>query len=92
VARELRIMAEVVYILCTITSAGCALLLLRQARQSGGALLFWSGIAFVCFAVANVLLFLDLVVFLQADLKLVRNVVTLAGIGTLLYGLIWETS
>ena len=83
-------MAQLVYILCAVTSIVCAGLLLRNARRSPTRFLFWSGAGFVLFAIANILLFVDLVVVQGMDLLLLRNLVTLSGICLLLYALIWE--
>jgi len=86
-------MAEAVYILCALTAAACAALLLRGYKRSGHRLLFWSGLCFVLLFLNNVLLVLDKVIYPgpQLDLSLVRSVVSLLGVGTLLYGLIWES-
>jgi hypothetical protein len=83
-------MAELVYILCGMTSIGCAVLLLRQYRATRGKLLFWSAGCFFCFAITNVLLFVDLVILPGVDLSLIRSLITLAGIVMLLAALIWE--
>jgi hypothetical protein len=83
---------QLVYILCGLTSIVCALLLFRQYRVKRGGLLFWSTLCFVCFAITNVLLFVDLVMFPQVDLSVVRNAITLAGMMMLLYGLIREST
>lgn len=81
-------MAFFVYILCAVTSVACSVLLLRQYRRSRSALLFNSGIAFLCFATANVVLFIDLVVLPEVDLKIWRNLVNLTGVILLLFTLI----
>lgn len=83
-------MAEAVYILCTLTSAACALLLLRGYGRSGMRLLLWSGLCFVALAVSNLVLFVDLVVAPGKDMSLVRSGLGLVGVATLLYGLIWD--
>jgi drug/metabolite transporter superfamily protein YnfA len=83
-------MAAFVYILCALTSVLCAVLLLRASRRTPTRLLFWSGNSFICLALANVLLFVDLVMVPNYDLLLLRNVITLSGVVMLLYGLIWE--
>jgi hypothetical protein len=83
-------MAAFVYILCALTSLVCAILLLRGAGRSPSRLLFWSGYSFICFALANILLFVDLVMVPDRDLIILRNIVTLTGVTMLLYGLIWE--
>ena len=84
-------MAEAVYILCALTSLACAVLLLRGYGRSRTRLLLWSGLCFVWLAVSNVLLFLDLVIFPEGDLAFWRSASALVGIGTLLYGLIWDS-
>jgi Family of unknown function (DUF5985) len=83
-------MAEFVYILCTLTSAICAGLLLRAYRANKTALLFWSSICFIGFALNNALLLVDLYVVPDADLFLIRTGFALAGVCALLYGLIFE--
>jgi hypothetical protein len=83
-------MAAFVYILCALTTVLCAALLLRSSRRSPSRLLFWSGNSFICLALANILLFVDLVVVQDRDLIIFRNIVTLTGVSMLLYGLIWE--
>lgn len=85
-------MAQTVYILCGITSLACAVLLFRQYRRTGGGLLFWSTLCFVCFAATNILLFIDLVMLPQIDLSPLRSGLTLAGMLMLLYGLIREST
>jgi hypothetical protein len=85
-------MAKVVYLLCALTSIGCAILLFRQYRRTRGGLLFWSTWCFASFALTNVLLFVDLVLLPETDLSVVRSSLTLAGMLMLLYGLIRETT
>jgi hypothetical protein len=82
--------AILVYILCATTSAACSFLLLRHYKRSRSRLLLWSGISFICFALSNALLFVDLILLPNVDLSLWRNLATLAGLGILLYGLISE--
>ena len=85
-------MAKVVYVLCALTSIGCAILLFRQYQRTRGGLLFWSTWCFACFALTNVLLFVDLVMLPERDLSVIRSSLTLAGMLMLLYGLIRETT
>jgi hypothetical protein len=80
----------IVYLLCAITSAACAILLLRGYRQSSARLLLWSGLAFAGFTLNNVLLIVDKRVLLQLDLSALRSATVLFGLAFLLYGLIWE--
>ena len=83
-------MPQLVYALCGLTSVICALLLYRQYRSTPGQLLFWSAVCFGCLAFSNVLLFIDLVMLPQVDLSMLRNLITLLGVGMLLAALIWE--
>jgi hypothetical protein len=84
--------AQLVYVLCGLTSVACAILLYRQYQRTRGRLLFWSTWCFVCFALTNVLLFIDLVVLPQQDLSPHRSVITLVGMVMLLYGMIREST
>ena len=83
-------MAKIVYILCGLTSVLCAGLLYRRFRSTRGSLLLWSTWCFVCLALTNVLLFVDLIIFPAVDLSVLRSSITLAGMVMLLFGLIRE--
>jgi hypothetical protein len=83
-------MAEVVYLLCAITSIGCAIMLLRGYANSRVRLLLWSGLCFVGLAINNIILFIDLVIVTNVDLSLWRSLTSLGGLILLLYGLIWD--
>ncbi|HYE00887.1 MAG TPA: DUF5985 family protein [Alphaproteobacteria bacterium] len=82
---------SIVYLLCFVTSVICMLLLLRGYRQSGARLLLWSALCFVALAANNFFLFLDVVVLPDANLLPLRHAASLAAVGVLLYGFIWET-
>lgn len=82
----------IVYLLCALTSWLCAVLLLRAYIHRHAPLLFWSGAAFCAFGMSNIMLFVDLVLVPDINMSLVRNIITLCGIGLLLRGLIWEGS
>lgn len=85
-------MAETVYLLCAVTSVVCALMLLRGYRASRTSLLFWSSLCFAGLAVNNVLLFLDLVLFVQQiDLSVWRSGIAVGSMMMLLFALIWES-
>jgi hypothetical protein len=84
------IMAEVVYILCALTSLACAFLLGRAYWLNRVSLLFWSTICFSALAVNNILLSVDLLVFPGFDLQPIRTLLALIGVSTLLYGLVIE--
>jgi Family of unknown function (DUF5985) len=86
-------MAEVVYVLCALTSAVCAALLLRAWLRTRVRLLLWSTLCFVLLTVNNVLLVVDLVVVgPDTDLAELRTGTGLAGLLLLLYGLIYDRS
>jgi hypothetical protein len=84
-------MAKAVFVLCALTSASCALLLLRGYGRSGARLLLWSGLCFVGLALNNALLVVDRIVLPQIDLSLWRQLPATAGILLLIYGLVWDT-
>jgi hypothetical protein len=73
-----------------LTSLACTVLLLRAFAASGVRLLLWSGLCFVFLTLNNLILFLDLVVFPELDLRPYRLGTALVGVLFLLYGFIWE--
>lgn len=83
-------MAEIIYVLCTLTSLACASLLLLRYSSSGHRLLFWSGLCFVVMTINNLLLVFDKLVFPDIDLLPWRHVSALGAVALLLYGLIYE--
>jgi hypothetical protein len=83
-------MAEAVYLLCAITSIVCALLLFRGYRANRTRLLFFSSLCFMGLALNNVLLFVDLVIVPDVDMRLWRGASALAAMLVLLIGLIME--
>jgi hypothetical protein len=82
--------AEFVYVLCFLTSAAAAFLLLRAFGRTGGRILLWSGLCFSGLALNNALLFIDLVLVPDTDLGLFRSLTALAAVSLLVYGLIWD--
>jgi hypothetical protein len=48
-------------------------------------------VGFVGFAVGNVMLVADLLVFPERNLQLWRDLPTLAGVIVLVYGLVWDS-
>ncbi|HEX3704947.1 MAG TPA: DUF5985 family protein [Vicinamibacterales bacterium] len=83
--------AEGVYLLCALTSAGCALALLRMYRRRRTAILLWSSLCFVGLSMNNALLYLDLVILpTEVDLALARAIIGAASMLTLVGGLIWN--
>ena len=82
--------ADIVYVLCVLTSLACAVLLWRGYRRSSARLLMWSSLCFVGLALNNALLIVDLHVVPAVDLSIWRTVPALIGIALLVYGLVWD--
>ena len=83
-------MADVVYLLCAITSLLCAALLWRGYRRSRTRLLWASAACFVGLFLNNVMLLVDVRILPHIDLSLWRIVPALGGISVLLYGLVLD--
>ena len=80
-----------IYLLCLLTSAVCAWLLMRAWRRTRTTLLLWTAWCFVLLAVNNLLLVADLVILTEIDLAIPRQLATVAALGVLLVGFIRET-
>jgi hypothetical protein len=85
-------MADIVYVLCALTSALCAVLLLRRYAQTRVRLLVWSGLCFIGLALNNLLLIVDVHVVPEVDLSIVRALPAVVGVALLIYGLVWESA
>jgi len=84
-------MAEAVYLLCALTSLACGIMLFRAYRRSGQRFLLWASLCFVGLVLNNVLLWVDLAIIgPEIDLSVPRVATALAGIGLLVFGLVWE--
>ena len=79
-----------VYMLCFLTSGACAWLLARNYWRTGARMLLWSALCFVFLAGNNFVVFLDLLVLPGVDFRLVRHFLSLAAVGVLLFGFIWD--
>lgn len=84
-------MAFFVYLLCSVTSFGCALFLGRAYFKNKTKLLFWSSMCFIGVALNNILLSVDFILGPQYDLSMIRAWIILAGMVAMVYGLIWDT-
>lgn len=80
-----------IYVLCILTSAACSYLLLRGYWRSSTRLLFWSGLCFGFLSLNSIVVIFDILVFPSANLQVLRHAASLAAVGTLLFGLVWET-
>jgi hypothetical protein len=84
-------MAPIIYVLGTLTTLLCSILLLRGYARGRRKLLLWSGLCFAGLTVSNALLFVDLVILAQdVSLHLVRLSTAAIAMLLLLYGLVWE--
>ncbi len=79
-----------VYLLCFLTSGACALLLARNYWRTGARLLLWSALCFLFLAGNNLVVILDLLVLPTVDFRLFRHVFSIAALGVLLFGFIWD--
>lgn len=79
-----------VYTLCFVASSACALMLGRSYARTRARLLMWSSLCFVFLAANNLLLFIDLAVVPQLDLRIARLLLALAAVGVLLFGFVWD--
>lgn len=80
-----------VYILCLLTSAVCAYLLVRSYIETRTRLLLFSALCFVLLTFNNLFVVLDLFVITTFDLLPFRQLATLSAVSVLLFGFIWET-
>ena len=83
-------MADVVYVLCALTSLLCAALLWRGYLRSRTRMLRASALCFGGLFLNNLMLLVDLRVFPQFDLAVWRIAPALVGICVLVYGLVLD--
>lgn len=83
-------MAAAVYILGTLVTLACGVLLLRGYFRGANKLLLWSAICFLGLAISNFLVFIDLILLPTVDLYLWRLLTAAFAMMVLMYGLIWE--
>jgi hypothetical protein len=85
-------MASLVYLLGTVVSLLCAILLLRAYGKVRMKLLLWSGLCFVGLTISNALLCIDLILLPDdIDLYMARLSTAAASMLLLLYGLVFES-
>lgn len=84
-------MSAALYILNTVTTLLCAIMLLRGWSRVRRKMLLWSGLCFIGLSLSYALKFADLVIFLETDLFTWRLGVAALALSLLLYGLIWES-
>ena len=81
----------ILYLLAVLTCLTCTVLLFRGYGASRQRLLLWSALCFVFLTVNNLLLFFDLAVFAELDLRPYRLAAALVGLAFLIYGFIFES-
>lgn len=80
-----------VYVLCFCAAGVCTYLLLRGYWRSGTRLLLWSGLCFGFLCINSLAVVMDFLIFPGVSFQLVRHLASLAAVGTLMFGLVWET-
>ena len=83
-------MVAFIYLLCSLTALGCAVLLLRAYSINRFRILLWSGLCFVGMFVNNTLVVLDRLVWAHIDLSTWRLSAALVALCLLIFGLLWE--
>ena len=88
----MNLVAEIVYILCSLTALACALLLARGYFRSRARILFWSALCFAFLTINNILLFVDLILLPgpDFDLRPLRDLAGFLAMVVLVFGLIWD--
>ena len=85
-------MASLVYLLGTVVTLLCAILLLRAYHRVRMNLLLWSGLCFVGLTASNALLYIDLILLPETTNLYMARLATAAGAMLLLiYGLVFES-
>ncbi|HYZ48226.1 MAG TPA: DUF5985 family protein [Sphingomonas sp.] len=79
-----------VYLLCFLTSAACAWLLMRSYLRARAQMLFWSALCFALLALNSMLVVLDLLIARDIDLGLYRLMASLAAVSVLIFGFVWR--
>lgn len=79
-----------VYMLCVATCLACTIFLVRTYLRNRTTLLLWSALGFVGLSINNFLLFIDIVVFPEIDLMILRQLSAIIALSILLYAFIWE--
>ena len=85
-------MAAAIYILCALTSAACAGMLLRGYLRSRARFLLWSSLCFIMLFANNLLLMVDRLVVPEVTLFPAhwRSAAALVGLSLLVFGLVWD--
>lgn len=82
--------AAAIYFLCALLSCGCAIMLLRSYFRHSNKLIFWATVCFIGMAINNLILVVDILVFPEVDLSMLRAVTFLLAVGSLSFGLTYD--
>ena len=80
----------IVSCLCALTALLCAVLSFRGYARSRYKLLLWSGLCFSCLTLSNLVMIVDVNVFPDINLGLIRLLLGLTAMMILIYGLIFN--
>jgi hypothetical protein len=81
---------SIIYLLCFITSAACAALLVRSYLANRARLILWTALSFVFLALNNLFLVLDVLLLPSVDLLPLRQLASLSAVSVLLFGFVWD--
>ena len=84
-------MMPAIYVLTCLTTALCAVMLLRGYAHTRRRLLLWSGMCFAGLTLTHLLTIMDFLVLPKTDLFTYRLGSTALAMALLLYGLVWES-
>jgi len=81
--------ANIIFMLCVLSSSLCAMLMLYAYERFRKRILLWILLCMIFLAINNILLYLD-VVLPEIDLSVARNTTAFLGLSILVFGLIWD--
>lgn len=81
----------ILILIALLTSLACTVLLFRSYFASRTGILLWAALCFVGLSINSLVLFIDVVVLPEVDLRILRLTASLAGMLFLIFGFIRET-
>jgi hypothetical protein len=84
-------LGTVVYLLCLLTSAVCAFLLVRSYLRQREPLLLGTSLCFILLALNNLFVVMDILVLPDLDLRALRQAASLAAVCVLIYSFVWRS-
>jgi hypothetical protein len=83
-------LAPAVYILCLVSSAVCAWLLIRSYLRNQTRFLLWTACCFALLAANNLAVVVDLLLVSSIDLRIVRHLFSLGAVAVLIHAFVYE--